>query len=199
MTSISRLISMGTLSAYVLAPGWVRGAPPEENMKNTSKRQPEPEWMKGMPPRESKEYLVELRQRVAQGNLVRVRTIFHRFHEIGGSHFSLGMEGENTWATTICQIVAPKQYAGWLIPVNHASKPAHDSCWRTQGCIIEFDVNERIVEAENARVHGFTTLLYKEELGNVRTTMPGSIKKRDHAPQQPEPSVRSADGVKKSK
>ena len=143
-----------------------------------------PEWMKEMPPIGTKEYLSELRERVSRGKAVRVRAVFHRFYDIGGSQFSLGPEGEHTWSTTICRIVSPERFVGWMLPVNHSSKLPADSCWRRQGCTVEFDVNERIIEAENARIRGFTEMLFKEQLENLKVTMPGAGGKAAQVPKE---------------
>ena len=169
MMSHLRLIVLISLSGgLVFVPGWVHGS----SQENITMNGPEPDWMKEMPPRGSKEYLEELRRRVAQGSLVRFRCVFRQFREIGGSRFGLDSEGEITWATTILRIISPEKYAGWTVAINHGSMPSADSCWRREGCVMEFGANERVVEAQHARILGFTTVLYKEELESVTTTTP---------------------------
>jgi hypothetical protein len=132
------------------------------------------EWMKGMPsPPGSREYLVELRRRIAAGPRVRLKAVYHGFRQFGGSRFALDSEGERTWSVTTCQVISPERYKGWVIPINHSVELPVSNCWRTEGCVAEFDVNERVVEALHNDIFGFTESIFDSQLGNPKLDVPG--------------------------
>ncbi len=131
------------------------------------------EWMKGMPsPPGSRDYLVELRRRIAAGPRVRLKAVYNGFRQFGGSRFALDREGERTWSATTCRIISPKRYTGWVIPINHSVEVPGGNCWRTEGCVAEFDVNERVVEALHDDIFGFTESIFDSQLGNLKLEMP---------------------------
>jgi len=139
-----------------------------------------PIWAQGMPPANAGECSSELRKRIADGRTTRVRAVVTAYYPFALESFDLTTGGFHVSGTRV-KIVLPQEFAGLGLLVHHDQEPAEGSCWRTPGCAAEFDVYERLLEAQRAGIHCTWLLLYDTELKNTVLGRPGARKKTDRS------------------
>jgi len=135
-----------------------------------------PFWAKGMPPSNASECSSELRKRIAEGRTTRVRAVVKAYYPVALESFDLTTGGFHVSGTRV-RIVAPQEFAGLVLFVHHDQEPAEGSCWQTPGCAAEFDVYERLLEAQRAGIDCTWLLIYDTELKNTVLDRPSARKK----------------------
>jgi hypothetical protein len=130
-----------------------------------------------MPPSaHTSEYSLELRKRIANGRIVRARTVVKAYYPVALESFDLTTGGFHVSGTRV-RIVLPQEFAGVALFVYHDQEPAEGSCWRTPGCAAEFDLYERLLEARQAGMDCTWLFLYDSELNNTVLDRPGARKR----------------------
>ena len=161
----------GLALAILLITGCRAEATPRFAVKQDAKSVVRPDWAKDMPPESSAEYTVELRRRMLEGTMVRVRAIVQVFHATALSSINKGGLGGIHVAGTKVKVASPQKYDGLELLIHHAKSPGDDSCWRVTGCVAEFDIVERQLEARQAGMRGMG-FIYDRDLKNVSLVQP---------------------------
>ncbi len=132
----------------------------------TARSAAKPAWARDLPREGTAERLRELRRKMAEGGIVRVRTFVRAFVPVAleslNSDFSPGV----LVSGSSLEVVSPVKYKGLDLLVHHQRAPTAESCWRALGCKIEFDFQERHLEAERAKLRGLP-FIYDSDLTNL--------------------------------
>lgn len=168
MNNVFRLVLLTFLTAAAASRAW-----PQSAQKRDGKTTARPEWTKGMPPESSVDYFLELRRRMAKGPTARVRAIVQVFLPVALEGLKASGAPVVRVAGTRIGVRSPARYDGLSLLIHHSQLPAVNSCWRAPGCAVEFDLYERRLEAEQARL-GHTGYLYEGELKSVSLGSPNA-------------------------
>jgi len=144
---------------------------PKSTARQDAKSAVRPEWAKDMPTESSAEYTVEFRKRMLKGEVVRARAIVQAFNGIALSSVNKDGLGGVHVAGTKVKIAFPEKYDGLELLIHHAKLPSNDSCWRVTGCVAEFDIFERQLEARQSGMRG-TGFIYDRDLKNLKLLPP---------------------------
>lgn len=125
-----------------------------------------PDWAKDMPPVSTLGYVKELERRIAKGEVVHVQVIVEAFLPIALSSLNSDFSHGYQVSGTTLKVVLPVKYKGVGLLIHHQAQPSAESCWRAPGCKVEFDFNDRRLEAEQVRLPG-TFFIYDSDLKNV--------------------------------
>jgi hypothetical protein len=139
-----------------------------------------PDWTKHMPPESTIDYIKELRRRMAEGQTLRVHTLVQVFLPVALSSLNRDpahgglTHGVHVSGTTV-EVVSPAKYKGLRLLIHHVTPPSADSCWRAPGCRIEFDCQDRLLEAKQVRLPG-VPFIYDRDFKNVTLGKPSAEK-----------------------
>lgn len=148
---------------------------PTPSEKRGNRHVAKPDWARDMPPESTSDYTTELRRRMAEGQIVRVRTVVRSFLPVALSSLNEDPSpGVHASGTTV-RVVSPVKYRGLQLLIHHQTPPDAESCWRVPGCKIEFDFHDRQLEAEQVKLPR-VPFIYDGDLKNVTVGSPPSEK-----------------------
>jgi hypothetical protein len=130
-----------------------------------------PDWAKDMPPESTIGYVKELLRRMAEGKVVRVRTVVQVFLPVALSSMNEDFSHGVHVSGTSVKVVSPAKYKGLSLLIHHQTPPNAESCWRAPGCKIEFDFYDRQLEAKQAKLRG-VPFIYDGFLKNLALGSP---------------------------
>ena len=172
MTAIHGILGLGLLLTL--------GAQPSAELKPTPAQKggartvAKPDWARGMPPESTIDYSKELRRRIAEGQIVRVRTVVRSFLPVALSSLNRELSHGVHVSGTAVEIASPPKYKGLELLIHHQRPPDARSCWRAPGCKIEFDVSERQLEATQVKLPR-VPLIYNSDLKEVSLGSPSAV------------------------
>jgi len=164
------------LVLLILLGAWDAAMAPALASKKNHAAAAVPIWAQGMPSASAGECSIELRKRIADGRTVRARAVVKAYYPVALESFDLTNGGFHVSGTSM-RIVAPQEFAGLVLFVHHDQEPTEGSCWQTPGCAAEFDVYERLLEAQRAGIDCRWLLIYDTELKNTVLDQPSARKK----------------------
>jgi hypothetical protein len=141
--------------------------------KGHAKAIAKPDWARDMPPESTIDYRRDLRRRMAEGQVVRVRSVVRSFIPVALSSLSGDLSCAVHVPGTMVEIASPAKYKGLQLLVHHQPPPDAGSCWRAPGCKIEFDSYDRLLEAERVKLAG-VPLIYDQDLKNISLATPST-------------------------
>jgi hypothetical protein len=148
---------------------------PTPTQKGGGRSLAKPDWAGDMPPESTMDYGKELLRRMAEGQIVHVRSVARSFLPVALSSLDRDLSpGVHVSGTTV-EVVSPAKFRGLQLLIHHQTPPDVKSCWRAPGCRIEFDFHDRQLEAEQVKLPG-VHLIYDGDLKNVTLGSPPSKK-----------------------
>jgi len=142
------------------------GLKPTPSEKQGGRPLAKPDWAKDLPPESTSDYLKELRRRMAEGQVVRVRAVVRSFIPVALSSLNEDLSSGVHVSGTMVRVVSPVKFKGLQLLIHHQALPDEGSCWRVPDCKIEFDFHNRQLEAKQVKLPG-VPFIYDGNLKNV--------------------------------
>jgi len=109
------------------------------------------DWMKGMPQKGSSKYWPELDRRVAKGRAIRVQAMVEQFDPKALTWTSETTYSGGQSAGSRLKLLKPDSCEGVTMMVYHDLAVPTGSCWSVPGCLVEYELNERILDLLSIR------------------------------------------------
>jgi hypothetical protein len=158
---LTRVLVLAALLTAACRAGTQRSA-----MRHDAKDASGLEWAKDLSAKLSAEHTMELRRRALEGPVVHTRAVVQNFQATALSSMTKGQLAPVHIASTRVKILFPPKFEGLELSIFHATRIGDDSCWRVMGCIAEFDIPERLLDARQAGMQEIG-LIYDRDLKNL--------------------------------